>query len=182
MLNLPTTDFRTAYGQVGGGDELAAGFHHKTVNHYGNRFHSYDVSLPLWQYKLRRLSQPFCVARIIYEGKSMRIEDDAWVSAKFEASGSADAVVFWVDYLYRSASGTHKHASTNDRFNVISTSSSSHRQTIRKLLPSVSVSEMDLNGSTKILCRSHFDRDDSECVEEDHQFLFKIVKESNSAN
>ena len=64
---------------------------------------------------------------------ALGIKDDYWVSAKFEKTGNADAVIFWIDYLCRSCSGTHTQTSTNDRFNVISTASSTHRQMVRKL-------------------------------------------------
>ena len=171
-------DFTNAYGSVGDKNEVVAGFQHTTVNHYGNRYHTYDVSLPLWQYKVKRLSQPFCIAEISYEGIAIGIKDGNWATAKFETTGNADAVIFWVDYLCRSSSGTHTQALTKDRFNIISTASSAHRQMVRKLSQSILISESDLQ-NVKFVCRSKFDKkDDNDGVERDHSFSYKFVKDS----
>eukprot|EP00956_Cyclotella_meneghiniana_P001802 scaffold1963_cov63-Cyclotella_meneghiniana.AAC.5 len=170
-------DFTDAYGSVGDKNAVS-GFQHTAVNHYGNRYHTYDVSLPLWQYKFKRLSHPFCIAEVMYEGMALGIKDDYWASAKFEKTGNADAVIFWVDYLCRSSSGTHTQTSTNDRFNVISTASSTHRQMVRKLSKSKLISESDLQ-NVKFTCRSKFDKeDDNDSVDQDHSFSYKFVRES----
>jgi predicted RNA methylase len=168
-------DFRGAYGSVGGDDEMITGFLHQAVNYYGNRYHKYDVSIPLWQYKYKRISEPFCVAQIMYE-RDVSIEDNKWVSAQFERSGSADAVVVWVDYLCRTADGAYVRESTNERFDIISTSSPCHSQAVRKIWPSVLIRDKDLNGSTKICCRSKFDIEDNGGVVDEHSFTFKFVK------
>ncbi|KAL7519461.1 hypothetical protein ACHAWX_004218 [Stephanocyclus meneghinianus] len=174
-------EFRNAYGKVGDGDEKVAGFEHKTVNYYGDRYHTYDVSLPLWQYRWKRLSKPLCMAKFVYEGDALAIDDDHWVSSEFERCGSADAVVFWVDYLCRSAGGTHIQASTNDRFNVISTSSSCDRQIVRKLHPPIALTDADLGSGSKFMCRSKFDHSDHGVID-DHCFSFKVVISSHNTN
>ncbi|KAL3794130.1 hypothetical protein HJC23_012837 [Cyclotella cryptica] len=175
-------DFSNAYGKVGDDVERVAGFGHKVVNYYGDRYHTYDLSLPLWQYRWKRLSKPLCMARFVYEGDTLAINDDRWVSTEFERVGSADAVVFWVDYLCRSAGGTHVHAPTNDRFNIISTSSSCHRQIVRKLYPPIVLTDADLGSrSSKFLCRSKFDCSDLGKID-DHCFSFKIVTCDNKVD
>ena len=45
-------DFFSAYGKVGV-DDRVSGFRHSAVNYYGNRYHTYDVSLPLWQQSIQ---------------------------------------------------------------------------------------------------------------------------------
>lgn len=174
-------DFSNAYGPVGREDEMVTGFQHKTVNRYGNRYHTYDVSLPLWQYRCKRLSEPCCVAKINYEGNALGIEDGHWTSAKFVTSGSADAVVFWVDYLCRSPNGMHEQASTKERFDIISTSTTSHRQLIRKV-HSVFISLEDVNNGAKFCCRSKLDVEDSGGVDADHCFSYKFVHENNKGS
>ena len=175
-------DFRNAYGSIGGDDEKVAEIQHKTVNNYGNLYDTYDVSLPLWQYRYKRLSKAFCVTKIVYEGESTAIQDDKWVTTTFETTGRADAVVFWVDYLCRSTTGIYhtKGTASDERFNVISTSSPTHRQNIRKLSSSMLISETDLDGSKKFLCRSKFDINDHGGTEDDHYFSYKFVSGENN--
>ena len=174
-------DFHNAYGSVGGDNEEVAGIQHKTVNNY---YSTCDVALPLWQYRYKRLSEAFCVARFPYEGESIEIQDDKWVTATFETTGSADAVVFWVDYMCRSSDGTYyytKGSASDDRFNVVSTSSSVHRQNVRKLSSSKLVSESDLHGDTKFLCKSKFDIEDDWSTKYDHCFSYKFASDKNNA-
>ena len=155
--------FFSAYGQVGDSTfRKVAGFKHSAVNYYGNRYHTYDVSLPLWQYRYKPLSQPFCVATIPYEGASQTIETKGGESI-FTSTGSAQAVVFWVDYYCR----------TNADFEVISTASSSHRQLIRKLIKSIAVSEDDIKAGLKFCCRASFDIGSPDGIE-DHSFSFDM--------
>lgn len=163
-----------AYGKVGDTDEMVCGFQHQTVNYYGDRYHTHDMSLPLWQYRWKRLSKPCCVARFCYEGVVPVIEDGDWVTTEFDFTGNANAVVFWVDYFYYSDNGTHKESSSNDRFSVISTASSCHRQVVRKLATPLSVGKSDLAGNTKFICKSKFDGRDVNDTQ-DHCFSYKVV-------
>ena len=66
-------DFFSAYGKVGV-DDRVSGFRHSSVNYYGDRYHTYDVSLPLWQYRYKRISKSICVAKMSYEGEAPTIE------------------------------------------------------------------------------------------------------------
>lgn len=155
--------FSSAYGQVGDSTfHKVAGFNHSAVNYYGNRYHTYDVSLPLWQYRYKPLSQPFCVATIPYEGASQTIETKGGKSI-FTSTGFAQAVVFWVDYYCR----------TKADVEVITTSSSSHRQLVRKLDMSIVVSEDDIKAGLKFCCRASFDIGSPDGIE-DHSFSFDI--------
>jgi protein arginine N-methyltransferase 7 len=176
-------EFYNAYGKVGdksgGSDEMVQGFSHRTLNHYGDRYHTYDVSLPLWQYQWKRLSKTFCVSTLSYEGETPTIRGDKqWVVADFERTGTCQAVVFFVDYLCRVHNGTHSNQSNGDRFGIISTSSSSHRQTVRKLASPIEVTEADLIGGIKFHCRASFESIDPNYNDnlDDHMFSFKVIK------
>ena len=162
--------FNSAYGQ--GGDSTSCkvgGFKHSAVNHYGNRYHTFDVSLPMWQYRYKPLSKPFCMAIIPYEGSNLTIDTKDDVSQLFISPGCAQAVVFWVDY--------HCRMNHEENFDVISTSSSSHRQLVRKLPRSIEVSEEDINAGLKFCCRISFGDDNSDGIE-DHSFSFDIKPSS----
>ena len=168
-------EFHDAYGRV---DDNVAGFGHAAVNYYGDQYQTYDVSLPLWQYRYKILSKVFCVSKFAYEGEDPRIDainDDGggWAVARFDRSGTAHAVVFWVDYLCRSNHGSHRHAKHNDSFRVISTASATHRQAIRKLTNPIVVTESDVESGTKFCCKASFGTDPD--VIEDHSFSFKVV-------
>ena len=60
-------------GKVGVADRVS-GFRHSAVNYYGDRYHTYDVSLPLWQYRYKRISKIIYVAKMSYEGETPTIE------------------------------------------------------------------------------------------------------------
>ncbi len=158
--------FYSAYGQVGDStSSKVAGFKHSAVNHYGNRYHTYDVALPLWQYRYKPLSKPFCLAIIPYEGTNLSIDTKDGVSELFTSPGRAQAVVFWVDYLCR--------INHEENFDVISTSSSSHRQLVRKLSVPVDISEDDINAGLEFCCHISFGDDNSDGIE-DHSFSFEV--------
>jgi protein arginine N-methyltransferase 7 len=168
--------FCTAYGHVGSSTtNIVAGFKHSIVNHFGNRYHEYDVSLPLWQYRYKPLSKPLCVARIPYEGTNPTIEATDGAT-EFTSTGHAEAVVIWVDYACRTNNTSHQNG-TEENFDIISTASSSHRPLIRKLSESVAVNEDDVQAGTKFHCRASFG-DNSDGIE-DHSFSFHIRRTSS---
>jgi hypothetical protein len=51
-----------------------SGFRYSAVNYNGDRYHTYDVSPPLWQYRYKRISKSICVAKMSYEGEAPTIE------------------------------------------------------------------------------------------------------------
>ena len=156
-------DFFSAYGKV---DDVA-GFCHASVNSYGDRYHTYDVSLPLWQYRYKRLSEVVCVANISYEGAAPTIESLggslSGVSFELISGGFAQAAVFWVDYACRVGDG--------ERFDIISTAKPSHRQIVRKLDKPIVITEADLIAGAVFHCRASFGDDPSGI--EGHSFTFK---------
>jgi len=159
-------DFISAYGKVGDETGLVSGFRHDSVNHYGDRYHTYDVSLPLWQYRHKRLSKPFCIASIPYEGTTPSI-DALCEPVKFISVGSAHAVIVWVDYKCRcGVSGG------SDCFDTISTASSSYQQLVRKLHKPMIVTEIDVQNQTKYHYKASFG-DDLTGIE-DHSFTFEF--------
>jgi len=121
--------FVIAYSGIEEGPEKSAtvlGFNHDDVDLYCNRFHEYDMIFPLWQYKCKRLTDTFEIARIHYEGsgETMTIEgDNTWKSCPFQRFGKCSAFAYWVDY----------HLPIEKGLGIISTGDSYHNQAIRML-------------------------------------------------
>jgi len=160
-------NFNSAYGKVGDDRTgLVSGFRHDSVNYYGDRYHTYDVSLPLWQYRYKRLSKPFCIATIPYEGTTPSI-DTSCEPVEFISQGSAHAVIVWVDYKCRTSGD-----SESDCFDTISTASSSHQRLVRKLHKPVIIKETDVQNQTKYHYKASFG-DDLNGIE-DHSFTFEF--------
>ncbi|KAL7458932.1 hypothetical protein ACHAWC_010740 [Mediolabrus comicus] len=167
-------EFARAYSQVGDATGNVAGFNHSPVNFYGDRYHTYDVSLPVTEYNYRALSSPFCVAKLLYdEGVK---EDGEWTSVKIDKPGKCQAVIFYVDYLCRVTDKTATHQKDGVYYGCISTAKSSHRQAIRKLeLETVILSQSDVERGANFFCKASFD-DATDTSIEEHFFEFKIVK------
>ena len=169
-------DFFSAYGHVGddnsNGGSLVAGFGHNCVNHYGD-CHTYDVSLPLWQYRYRRLSTTCCIASISYEGTDPTI-GSTFDSPQLICTGLAQAVVIWVDYACRT--GTSNDGS-GDIFQFISTASSSHRQLVRKLLTPIAITEADVRNKSEFICKASYGTDPDGI--EDHSFTFEFNRKED---
>lgn len=165
-------EFVKAYSQVGDATGNVAGFDHSPVNFYGDRYHTYDVSLPVTEYKYRALSSPFCVAKLLYD-EAMK-EDGEWASAKIDKPGKCQAVIFYVDYLCRVTDKTATHQKDGVYYDRISTAKSSHRQAMRKLELETVISQSDVKRGANFFCKASFD-DASDSIQ-DHTFEFKIVK------
>ena len=122
-------DFHCAYSSVGDEDEEIHGFNHSKVNDFGDRYRTYDIALPLWQYRLSRLSEPSRISRLSYEGgdEGQSIEATEIVVSK---RGVACAIELWVDYACRIGDGD---------FKTVSTSSPAGQQLVRKLDERVAV-------------------------------------------
>ena len=154
-------DFFSAYGSL---DDIS-GFSHTFVNYYGNRYHTYDVSLPLWQYKYKRLTKSCCVAKISYEGKVPTIKTNDECVAEFISVGTAHATIFWVDYACSVGAGD------ND-LEVISTASSSHRQLVRKLNEATIITKDHLASGARVSIKASFGADPDGM--EDHTFAVEL--------
>ena len=142
-------DFNGAYGPVGA-EDMVAGFSHASVNYYGNRNHL--LSFPLWQHRYKRLTRDFTLARLNFEDPlpTIKTMDD---SVALSAGGVAHAVIIWVDYGCRTNSASETGGS-EDQFDIVSTSSSSHRQIVQKLPCPIVVTESDF-----FSFQSSFDKD-----------------------
>jgi hypothetical protein len=110
------------------------GFNHDIVNRYCNRFHEYDMNFPLSQYKYKRLSESFDIARVVYEGsgETMTIEGDGiWKSCKCNQVGKCNAFLYWIEY----------HLPVQQGVQVISTDDEYHHQSIRLFQSQVHVDQ-----------------------------------------
>mmetsp|Transcript_33422 Transcript_33422/g.61369 ORF Transcript_33422/g.61369 Transcript_33422/m.61369 type:complete len:522 (+) Transcript_33422:20-1585(+) len=166
-------EFSSAYGRVGdvNDGDLVRGFRHGAVNHYGDRYDAHDVSLPLWQYRYKRLSEKFCVAKFSYEGAVPKIDADG-CSVEFVSEGLAQCVVFWIEYGCRTMNATTGEEET---LGIISNASSSHRQIIRKLREPIAITGADVKDGSTFSCKASFG-DDTDGIE-DHSFTFEFVRQ-----
>jgi protein arginine N-methyltransferase 7 len=170
-------DFSNAYGHVGDSMEKVIGFDHAPVNFFGNRYHTYDVSLPVSEYKYKALTDAFCVAKLLYDEVQIDApdeKDDGWSSAKIKRPGKCQAVIFYVDYLCRVPKEKATHEKDGIDFASTTTASASHRQVVRKFQSSTVMTEADVQKGATFFCKVSFD-DDIDGIE-DHSFAFKIVK------
>eukprot|EP00574_Skeletonema_japonicum_P000375 CAMPEP_0201742234 /NCGR_PEP_ID=MMETSP0593-20130828/47217_1 /ASSEMBLY_ACC=CAM_ASM_000672 /TAXON_ID=267983 /ORGANISM="Skeletonema japonicum, Strain CCMP2506" /LENGTH=287 /DNA_ID=CAMNT_0048236581 /DNA_START=364 /DNA_END=1227 /DNA_ORIENTATION=- len=168
-------DFSNAYGQVGDSEEKVIGcFDHTPVNFFGNRYHTYDVSLPVSEYKYKALSDPFCVAKLLYDEVKIEAADERARSGKIIRPGNCQGVIFYVDYLCRASKEKATHQKDGVHYATITTSSASHRQVVRKLQSCTVVTETDVQKGVMCFCKASFD-DEVDGIE-DHSFAFKIVK------
>ena len=111
------------------------GFAHDEVCKYGNFFSTYDIKMPMTQYKWKRLSENFPVAKIQYDGsaESMVIEGDGeWVESELK-SGTFHGIAIWIDYKVRV-----KNEPLEESFCTISTGNRHHQQSFR-FVPTPSV-------------------------------------------
>jgi len=170
-------DFCKAYGQVGDSKEKVVDFDHTPVNFFGNRYHTYDVSLPVSEYKYKALSDAFCVAKLLYDEVKLEAADekgDGWSSGKITRPGKCQGVIFYVDYLCRVSKEKATHQKDGVHYASITTSTASHRQVVRKLQSPTIVTETDVQKGATFFCKASFD-DDIDGIE-DHCFAFNIVK------
>jgi len=80
------------------------GFRHDDVKKYAKNFHTNDMVWNMMEYRWKRLSNDFQIAKIPYEGDAQSLSIDGnreWVESEFPSMGVCHAVVFWVDYGMR---------------------------------------------------------------------------------
>ncbi|KAL7498561.1 hypothetical protein ACHAWT_006432 [Skeletonema menzelii] len=170
-------DFFQAYGQVGDSEEKILGcFDHNPVNFFGDRYSNYDVSLRVSEYKYKALSDPFCVAKLLYDEVKIEAggEKDGWASGKITRPGNCQGAIFYLDYLCCVPKEKGTHQKDGMHYATVTTSSASHRQIVRKLQSSTVITEADVQKGTKCFCKASFE-DDINGIE-DHSFTFKIEK------
>jgi len=80
------------------------GFRHDDVKKNAKTFHTNDMVWNMMEYRRKRLSHYFQIAKIPYEGDAQSLSIDGnreWVESAFPSMGVCHAVVFWVDYGMR---------------------------------------------------------------------------------
>ena len=155
-----------------GVDDRVSGFRYSAVNYYGDRYHTYDVSLPLWQQSIQTNIQKHlrCQNVMRRRGPDNR-NRSVDCAAELTSAGTAHAVVFWVDYACRVADES-RDGGAGDNYDLISTASSSHRQLVRKLLESVAITEEHVAVGAKVYVKASFGADPDGI--EDHAFSFEV--------
>jgi len=116
MCGIECEDLISAYK---GCQEQICGFDHRVVNAYGDRYHTYDLSIPIWQYDHTRVTTPVRVALLDYVNG--RMDSGSMQDFVFTANKTCHCMLCWVEY----------HAEGVDA--IFSTGRLPYNQTIRLL-------------------------------------------------
>jgi protein arginine N-methyltransferase 7 len=127
-----------------GCDSTLRGFKHNVMNEYGDRFHEFDLSLPMWQYDYKQLTDNVELARIDYNTCDIA-NNRTIVRSKFRTAGQCHALLVWIDYGIPAGQGSHT-LSTKE--------GGSYRQLLRMLPKVVSIEDKDIDSDTTVLCCS----------------------------
>ena len=115
------------------------GFSHEDVSQYGHFFSTHDMKLPLVQYKWKRLSDDFTIAKLAYDGsvEAMTINGDGeWTDTALK-NGECHGIVLWVEYGMR----VKKERDEKEAFSTITTGNRYHQQAFRFLKCPTAVKE-----------------------------------------
>lgn len=107
------------------------GFSHHEAFKYGEYFSAHDLKIPLFQYKWKRLSQNFCIAKLNYNGQVETMFNDSkhgeWVEADL-SEGVFHGIAIWVDYVVLVQGQSHKE---DNCLQTITTGNFYHQQAFR---------------------------------------------------
>jgi len=128
-------DESVAIAHAGLKNSVLQGFAHDEVCKYGNYFSTYDTQMFMSNYKWKRLSENFTIAKIQYDGsaKAMTIEGDSQWAVSELKSGTLHGIAIWIDYKVRV-----KNEFSNEAFRTITTGNRHHQQSFR-FVPAPSV-------------------------------------------
>lgn len=109
---IESDQLRSAYRPCGtDGSAIICGIDHAAVNKYGDRFHEYDLNLPMWQYDYRRLSDDVELLKLNFQSPSKEAtKSETRVTVK--APGTADAIMLWLCYTAEAEDGSTIEFST----------------------------------------------------------------------
>ncbi|CAB9525208.1 arginine N-methyltransferase 7 [Seminavis robusta] len=156
---IESASLKQAYGRCGGGENgddkssWICGFDHQQANCHGDRFHQYDLCLPMWEYEYRELTASFEIARLDYNnnGTTCTTGQEQQYSfssrAPFLTKGTCHSVLVWVEYGVR--------VGKTDCFESHATLGRSYRQLVRMLRSPVVLDEGSF-GQQELLCRFEF--------------------------
>lgn len=105
------------------------GFAHEKIFEYGNPLSAYDMKIPAFQYKWKRLSPNFEIAKLQYDGiaTQMKIHGDGeWSQSELSVGDYCHGIFIWVEYDYW-------FGESNERKLIISTGNRHHHQAFRFL-------------------------------------------------
>jgi hypothetical protein len=111
-------------------DSKLCGFSHVEVSKYGGFFSSFDVKIPMFQYKWRRLSENVCVSNIQYDGPAELMyigseNGECTIEADL-TEGLFHGIVIWVDYFH-----SIKDDISEESVRTITTGNIHHHQAFR---------------------------------------------------
>lgn len=154
---IESRQLRSAYGPCGDGESSSVcGFDHGAVNRNGS-FGQHTLSLQLWQYDYKRLTEDVEIGRLDYMNPS---EGTIRSSSplEFRESGVLDAIMIWLEYSYGRA--TTETESSPLR---LSTNAQSYRQGVRMLEKPVQVAH---NAEPKVVVQVDFAMGGLNCSED----------------
>ena len=148
------------------------GFDHSRANQYGDRFHEYDLSLPLWEYDYVELTDSFEIIKIPYdnsfEGAKIPKQLTSKIRVPFQRGGTCHAMMTWIDYGVRTDCGCTDSSSMEFH----STLGRSYHQLIR-MLPEAVVLEEGAYHLYELICDAEFGNQKNL---NSHKFDLKIEK------
>lgn len=124
---IESDQLKTAYSACGDETSKICGLDHSSVNQHGDRFHEYDLNLPMWQYDHRRLCEPQALGVLDYSSIHCDKKDATDCRVEFSdlrRDGRCDALLIWVEYSVENKGSSLGGWSTNNRY---------HKQLVRRL-------------------------------------------------
>jgi type III protein arginine methyltransferase len=130
---IESPDLRCAYGPCG--DSMSGSIHgiqHAYVNRIGRNGRRHDMSMEMWQYDYKILSQTFELGTFQYmDPNAPAIPETTSIFSTFHTHGRCDALMVWLEYSFALPSRTGFDQAFDET--VLSTNCQSYSQTIQML-------------------------------------------------
>jgi hypothetical protein len=178
---IQSDQLHSAYGSCGDNGAIR-GMDHSYVNKLGNLFHTYDLSLPMWQYEYTVLSDVIELGVLSYSDSNFMVPFETVARGRIHTSGRCDALMAWLEYSFpkpvlssstEAASDVAPPSRTST--SVLSTNNQSHRQIVRMLKESArrNIARQEV-GKLHFICVSRFGMDSGP---DDHRFDIRIEED-----
>jgi protein arginine N-methyltransferase 7 len=163
---IESQQLKAAYSRLGDSilnDSEVCGFDHAYVNQVSGNLSSFDLSIPMFQYDYKILSEVLDLGYLDYSNPT-EIIADSFCRGQFLHAGRCDALLVWTEYRYSSS------FENNPSPLIFSCNRKFYRQQIRMLEDSVVVSDSKIHeGYYEIVCKSKYEN-----ISEIEDHLFEI--------
>jgi hypothetical protein len=168
-----------------GDDGAIRGLDHSYVNKLGSLFHTYDLSLQMWQYEYTVLSDVIELGVLSFSDSNFLVPFETVAQGPIHTSGRCDALMARLEYSFPEVDPTLSEralSSSTDasdvappsetKASILSTNNQSHRQIVRMLKESArrDVAPHEI-GMVHFTCVSRFGVDSGP---DDHRFDIRI--------